>query len=162
MGKRICRSPPGPISPKCASSKRTSSTSGPGSIDARPRAGAPSRSDLSGHPSPDTAKVPAVSVFLGLWRQSCRAAPHRTGRVIGIAAANLTARSGDVQRKLSSSSSRLVRPRAQCLNPLVTLVRIRYTTASFTKMIILRPRSPPLETAQIPKRRQETLLLRPL
>lgn len=59
---------------------------------------------LSGHPSPDTAKVPAVSVFLGLWRQSCRAAPRRTGRVIGIAAANLTARSGDVQRKLSSSS----------------------------------------------------------
>ncbi|KYN33518.1 hypothetical protein ALC56_12230 [Trachymyrmex septentrionalis] len=44
LGKRICRSLPGPISPKRASSKRTSSTDGPRSIDARPRAGAPSGS----------------------------------------------------------------------------------------------------------------------
>ncbi|KYQ53042.1 hypothetical protein ALC60_07769 [Trachymyrmex zeteki] len=48
LGKRICRSPPGPISPKRASSKRTSSMDGPRSIDVRPRAGAP-----SGSPYPD-------------------------------------------------------------------------------------------------------------
>ncbi|KYN14321.1 hypothetical protein ALC57_13488 [Trachymyrmex cornetzi] len=65
LGKRICRSPPGPISPKRASSKRTSSTDGPRSIDARPRAGAPSGSSY-----PDilrrTRRRYLPSVFLGL------------------------------------------------------------------------------------------------
>lgn len=74
LGKRICRSLPRPISPKRASSKRTSSMAGPGPIDSHPRAGAP-----PGSPYPAnlrrTPGVLAVSVFLGLWRQSCRAAP---------------------------------------------------------------------------------------
>ncbi|EFN73701.1 hypothetical protein EAG_15136 [Camponotus floridanus] len=74
LGKRICRSLPGPISPKRASSKRTSSMAGPGPIDSHPRAGAPPES-----PYPAILRRTrvsfAVSVFLGLWRQSCRAAP---------------------------------------------------------------------------------------
>lgn len=74
LGKRICRSLPGPISPKRAPSKRTSSTAGPGPIDPRPRAGAPLGSPYPAILRSDTG-VPAVSVFLGLWRQSRRAVP---------------------------------------------------------------------------------------
>lgn len=76
LGKRICRSPPGPISPKCASSKRTSSTTGPGSIDARPRQvhllDRPIQTSLAGH-GEGSCRLCFLRIMAAI--VPCRAAP---------------------------------------------------------------------------------------
>lgn len=69
--------------------------------------------------------------------------PRRTGRVIGIAAANLTARSGDVQRKLSlllafgqaTIESRLILP--SCSYSMNMYVVSHYVVSKISLKILL-------------------------